>query len=264
MAVDAANVDVSYAEQDLANANLVSPIAGTVASISVQPGSSVSPANGAASASDASIVVLGPGSFVVSTSVDVSDAQSVSVGQEALVTPDSTNDPLPGTVTSIGLVGTTSDTSTTYPVTIALNRSEGLQLTSGAGAEVAFVTKHVTNVTTVPSSAVRTVGTLHLVTRYENGKVSTVRVTVGVVGDVLTQIESGVSRGQKLVLADLSEPLPGSNTSSTGTTGRTIGGGAFGGLGGGGGGLGGGAGGFGGGGFGGGGFGGGGQVSTKG
>ena len=230
IAVDSANLGVSYAEQDLGNAKLVSPISGTIASISVQPGSAVSAASGTPSASDAAIVVLGPGSFIVSTSVDVSNVHSVTVGQTAVVTPDSTNDPLQGTVTSIGLVGTTSDDSTTYPVTIALSNSEGLQLTSGAEAEVAFVTKHVTNVTTVPSSAVRAIGTIHVVTRYENGKASTVRVTVGVVGDVLTQIQSGVSPGQKLVLADLNEALPGSNTSSTGTT-RTFGGGGFGGAG---------------------------------
>lgn len=230
VAVDADNIAVSYAEQDLADANLVSPISGTVASISVQPGSAVSPANGTASASDAAIVVLGLGSFVVGTSVDVSDVPSVTVGQAAVVTPDSTNDPLQGKVTSIGLVGTSSDGSTSYPVTIALNSSNGLQLTSGAEAEVAFVTKHVTNVTTVPSSAVRTIGTIHLLTRYENGKASTVRVTVGVVGDLLTQIQTGVSPGQKIVLADFNEALPGSNTSSTGTTGRTFGGGGFGGA----------------------------------
>ncbi|MGB7051776.1 MAG: HlyD family efflux transporter periplasmic adaptor subunit [Acidimicrobiales bacterium] len=263
LAVDADNLAVSYAEQDVHDASLVSPISGTVASISVQPGSAVSPANGTPSASDAAIVVLGPGSFVVSTSVDVSDVPSVTVGQAAVVTPDSTNDPLQGKVTSIGLVGTSSDGSTSYPVTIDLNSSNGLQLTSGAEAEVAFVTKHVTNVTTVPSSAVRTIGTIHLLTRYENGKASTVRVTVGVVGDLLTQIQSGVSPGQKIVLADLNEALPGSNTSSTGTTGRTLGGGGFGGASGLGGGGFGGAGGLGGGGFGGGGFSGG-AVGAKG
>ncbi len=188
IAVDSANLGVSYAEQDLGNAKLVSPISGTIASISVQPGSAVSAASGTPSASDAAIVVLGPGSFIVSTSVDVSNVHSVTVGQTAVVTPDSTNDPLQGTVTSIGLVGTTSDDSTTYPVTIALQQLGGTTAHLGSRGRSGVRHQARDRRDDRPSSAVRAIGTIHVVTRYENGKASTVRVTVGVVGDVLTQI----------------------------------------------------------------------------
>ena len=74
-------------------------------------------------------------------------------------------------------------------------------------------------------------------------------IKVGMVGDTYTQVLSGLTPGQSVVLADYAEPVPSSNTSTLGG----FGGGGFGGGGFGGGG-------FGGGGFGGGGFGGGGAF----
>ena len=41
-----------------------------------------------------------------------------------------------------------------------------------------------------------------------NGKPVQTRVTVGAVGSERTQILSGLSAGQQVVLADLAEPLP--------------------------------------------------------
>jgi HlyD family secretion protein len=60
-------------------------------------------------------------------------------------------------------------------------------------------------------------------------KQSTVRVTIGLAGANLTQIKSGLQAGQKVVVADLSQPLPGSASTTTTTTGRP-GGGAAGGA----------------------------------
>jgi hypothetical protein len=60
-------------------------------------------------------------------------------------------------------------------------------------------------------------------------------------GANLTQIKSGLQAGQKVVVADLSQPLPGSASSTTTTTGRPGGGAAGGAAAGGGGAAGGGA-----------------------
>ena len=217
--IDLANADLSAVQQDLADADLVSPITGTVASISVHPGSSVSSGSSAGPASDAAIVVLGPGSFVVTTEVDVSEISEVTVGQQATITPDTTNRPLAGTVTSIGLVGTTSSGSTTYPVDLSIADGNGLQVLSGSDAAVGIVTKQAAHVITVPSSAVRTIGTNHLVNRYANGNISTARATEGIVGDVLTEITAGITRGSQVVLANLDEAIPGLSTTSTARTG---------------------------------------------
>jgi hypothetical protein len=205
--------------------------------VSVAPGTAVTAGSNVGPSSGAAIVILGPGSFVVTTNIPVSNIANVQVGQKATVTPDSTTKTIAGTVTSIGLVASTAATATSYPVTLSMGSTGALQLTSGAAANVSIITKGVTGVATVPSSAVQTVGTTHFVTEYVNGTISRVRVTLGTVGDILTQVTGGVKPGATIVLANLNLPIPASSATTTGRTGLGgaggVGGGGLGGAGGG-------------------------------
>ncbi len=208
-----------------------------MASVSIATGDSVT----AGSSTSPEIVVIGSGtSYDVSTTIPVADIGQISVGQQAVITPDSTNEVEHGQVSSIGVLATTGTSTTTYPVTVSLDSSDLGQL-SGADASVSIVVKKSVDVTTVPSSAVRTVGTIHLVTVVNGNTPKEVRVTLGTVGAILTQVKSGVSPGDTVSLADLAEPLPSTSTNTTRIGGALGGAGGFGG-------------GFGGGGFGGGGF----------
>jgi multidrug efflux pump subunit AcrA (membrane-fusion protein) len=238
LALDQADIDVAQAgldgaQQSLADANLVSTMSGTVGEVTLAVGSSVSAGS---STTTGQIVILGSGSsYQVVTTVPVAKIDQVAVGQQALVTPDSSGTAVPGTVTGIGVLATTSSTSTTYPVTVDLE-SSSLGLFSGGEAGVSIVTSRASG-TTVPTSAVRTQGTTHLVTVVDGSTTKAVRVTVGTVGAVLTQIKSGVSPGQQVSIANLAQPVPPSSTTSTrlglaglgGVTGRA---GGFGGAGG--------------------------------
>jgi HlyD family secretion protein len=248
LAVDQASIDTAQAslddaEQALAGANLVSTIGGTVASVSLVDGESVTAGS---STTPAQVVIVGAGSsYDLTTEVPVADIGKVAVGQRAEITPDATNSVVTGHVSSVGVLATTGTSSTTYPVTISLNAA-GLGHLSGADADVAIVTQTSVGVMTVPSSAVRTEGTIHLVTVLKNGTTPTpVRVTLGTVGDVLTQVTAGLTKGESVSLATLDEPLPSTSTDTTRaglgglTGGRTFGGAGFGGGGFGGGGFGG-------------------------
>ena len=53
----------------------------------------------------------------------------------------------------------------------------------------------------------RTAGSVHLVTVVTDDTTKTVRVTLGAVGDVLTQITSGVKPGDVVAMADLQQPI---------------------------------------------------------
>jgi multidrug efflux pump subunit AcrA (membrane-fusion protein) len=219
LALDQANIDVAQAgldstQQALASANLVSTISGTVGAVTLAVGSAVSA--GSASAGG-QVVVLGSGaSYDVVATVPVTAISKVAIGQQAFVTPDSSNSAVPGTVTGIGVLATSGSTSTTYPVTVSME-SSSLGLSSGGEAGVGIVTGKAVGVTTVPTSAVQTVGTTHFVTVVDGTATKQVKVTTGTAGAVLTQIESGVSPGQQVSLATIAQPVPSSSTTSTRT-----------------------------------------------
>ena len=73
----------------------------------------------------------------------------------------------------------------------------------------------VDGVLTVPSSAIKTVGSQSSVQVLTNGVPTTTAVTVGAIGNDLTQILSGVTAGQQVVIADLSASLPTATTTAS-------------------------------------------------
>ncbi len=211
-AIDTAQAELTDAQRALEGVDLVSTISGTVALVSIAAGDQVTVGTGA---SPAEVVVIGPGSsYQLVAQVPVADIARVAVGQPATVTPDATGSRLPGTVTSIGVLPLSGSTGTTYPVTVSLT-SSGLGPFSGADAAATIVVGRSDDVTAVPTSAVRTAGAAHLVTVVTGDTTKVVRVTLGTVGAVLTQVTSGVKPGEDVVLADLQRPIP---TAPTGVT----------------------------------------------
>jgi HlyD family secretion protein len=208
-AVDAAEADVAVAEQAVSQARVVSPISGTVQEVSLAVGDSVS-----AGDTETRIVVVGDGGYEVSTTVTVDDLPDVEVGQEATITPDGSEDAVIGEVVSIGVGGSTSGSSTTYPVVIGLSKASD-DLHNGASADLVIVTDSAGDALAVPTSAVTTEDDRSTVTVLEDGKTSQVDVKLGVVGDEWTEITDGLKAGQTVVLADLDEPLPSSATDSS-------------------------------------------------
>jgi HlyD family secretion protein len=222
--IDADDATLSEAQQALDQATLVSPIAGTVSSVTITPGQSVT-AGSATSASTAEIVVQGPQSYEVATTVSTTNVNEVKVGESATVSPDGASS-MTGTVTNVGLL---SSSASTYPVTVSLN-SGNQQLFNGSEADVSIVVSQANNTLTVPTSAVHLLGSFAFVTELANGKVSSVRVDLGAVGPALTQVTSGIHAGATVVLANPAEPLPSTASSTTGRAVTALtGGGGFGG-----------------------------------
>jgi hypothetical protein len=87
-------------------------------------------------------------------------------------------------------------------------------LFNGAGASVSITVGQVDGVLTVPSSAVKTVGSQSSVQVLTNGVPTTTAVTLGAIGNDLTQIVSGITAGQQVVIADLSAALPTATTTA--------------------------------------------------
>jgi HlyD family secretion protein len=205
-AIDAAKAQLAEAQQSHDQAQLRSPIDGTVGSMTISAGQSVQGNSGTPQ-----IVVIGPGSHQVSTSVSDTNVTAVQVGDAATVTPSGSSAPLSGQVVSVGLLASSGTSgSAGYPVTIGLTGNDQ-QLFAGQSASVSIMLAHVSSALTVPSSAVHTVGANHSVTVLRNGTASNVRVTVGAIGPTRTQVLSGLNPGDQVVLAELSQPLPTTN-----------------------------------------------------
>ena len=199
---DAAAAQVTVAQANLANARVISPIDGTVVTVSVTPGAS-------AAAGGTAFVIAGLDSYQVVTTVAVADLPDLRIGQRASVQPDGMSRPLSGSVALIGLVRASSGSPATYSVTIGLTgRPAGLH--AGGYANVTVITAQGSGVG-VPTSAVHGSGRSATVTVYAGGKTKVTRVTVGTRGPVMTRITSGLTIGQQVVLADLSKSLPTNN-----------------------------------------------------
>jgi HlyD family secretion protein len=214
------------AHQNLAAATLVAPIAGTIAQVNITPGQQVTGSQG--SSASASFVIEGPGGQEATTTVSSTNVGQVRVGQSATVTLDGSATSIKGEVVAIGVLNSTSATGTaSYPVTIGLPGGAPT-LFAGSDAQVAITLARVGNAVAVPTSAVQSIGVITFVTVLQAGKAARVRVTVGATGPELTQVSSGLTVGEQVILADMSTPLP-TNTNPFAARGLTTGGGGFGG-----------------------------------
>jgi macrolide-specific efflux system membrane fusion protein len=230
--VTTAQTNLTTAQTNLSDANLTSTIAGTVASVSLAVGDEVtgsgtssssgasasgtsgsgSAASGGAStaastassssstssSSSAQITVISTDSYTVSTTVDDTQVGQVKVGDQAVITPENSTTAVYGTVTSVGLVASSSSTVATFPVTIAITGSP-TGLYAGSTATVSIVTKEIVNAVQVPTAAISYSNGQSTVTAVVNGSHVVKSVTTGQVSSGDTQITSGLSSGDKVV-----------------------------------------------------------------
>ncbi len=218
-AIDAAQAAVDLAARDLTLVDLTAPVAGTVGAVSIAAGDQV-----AASSTTAVITVLGTDGYVVDLTVPVGSIDLLAVGQRATVQVASSAEPLAGAVSSIGVLNVSDTSSPEYAVVVALEPTAA-RLFDGSAAQVTIAVAGTGQVLTVPTSAVRVEGRTSTVRVLEGDEVTEVEVERGAVGTELTEIVSGLSEGQRVVLADRSEPLDtGSSSSSSGLSSLTSGG----------------------------------------
>lgn len=210
--VDAAALQVEVAEQALAQATIVSPIAGKVTAVNIAAGADVT-----GDSDTETIIIEGSGGYEATLMVSINDIDEIELGQSATLILDGSTEPVSGEVVQISAVPAESNT-TTYQVTVGLD-DQSSALRNGNIGDVGIVTGTAQSVMAVLTSAVSLEGTNHTVAVVnDDGTVTTVNVGIGVVGETWTEIVSGnLTVGQEVLLADLDEPLPGSATEVTQT-----------------------------------------------
>lgn len=225
---------VAGAQRNVDNTILRAPVAGTISVINgavgeyVQPSTGTSalapgvhapipglngvtsstsstlgnPATGAQRPGGTQFIVLdNVNSFRVVVPFEESDAAKVAPNQKVNVTFDAIPDlTRTGTVLSVAPSGADISSVINYYVTVVLNETDP-RLKDGQTAQVRVVTNQVDNVLTVPNSAVRRRGEQTTVTVVDpNGTQEQVNFQAGLVGDTRTQVISGLSEGQQVVL----------------------------------------------------------------
>lgn len=235
--VTSARASLTSAQQDLKDAVLRSPIKGTVASVDISVGDTVGSSSGSSSGSGSSsssttttttstssIVVIATSKWKVEGTVGAADLSNLKAGQKVSVTTDASTETLSGKVASVGIVAssTSDDGTATFPVVVNLTGTHK-DLYSGTTATAVITTGSYSDVLTVPTAAIRTEGENTVVTKVTDGSNETTTVEVGQVFGNATEITSGLSAGDS-VLITMTAPS-GSSTSTSDSGGFGMGGG---------------------------------------
>jgi hypothetical protein len=165
----------------------------------------------------------------ITADVSETDIDSIKVGQSATVTLNAGTDATLGAkVSTISPTSTTVSNVVEYAVTLDLTGAAPSGVRPGQSASILITTGQASDTLYVPSSAVSTVGSASYVTVVEAGKDVPTKVTTGVVGTTDTEIKSGLTQGQTILLTISAGT--GSSTTGRGFGGIGTGGGGFGGA----------------------------------
>ena len=247
-ALDQAQLTVNEAQKALDATTLKAPVAGKVTALNFVVGQKVGGGGTAASSastastssasgsgsSKAFATLVDPTTMVAAVSWPESDAAKISVGQAATITVASLGSPVTGTVTALDTTSTVVSNVVTYAGTVTLDEVPA-GLKSGMTATVGVVTASKSGVIAIPSAAITTKGGTSTVNVSQNGQSTSRTVTIGLKGDGTTEITSGLSAGDQVVMSvgtvsATASSSSGSTSSRTGTgLGSVTGGGAAGG-----------------------------------
>lgn len=206
--VTQAKLAVDEAEDGVAGTVLKAPMAGTVTAVNGTVGAA------ATSSQDSSgfVEIADLTKLEVSASVAEADATKLKTGQAATVIwnalPDAT---ATAKVAAIDPNATTENNVVTYGVLFSLTDLPD-NVKAGQSVEVSVTVGQVENAVYVNSAAVTSAGNRHTVTVLENGQQSTRTVEIGLEGDQATEITSGVTVGEQVVVRTSS----GTTNSNTG------------------------------------------------
>ena len=196
-----AEISMQNLQDAMNNYTITAPISGTIIEKDAKVGDAVK-------AGDTLCIVYDLSYLEMRINVDELQISSISVGQKVQITADAVPDKTyVGTVTRVSMKGTSNGGTTTYPVTIRIDDTEGLRPGMNANAEI--VVAEANNALVVPNAAVVR-GSYVLVTKDSPSAANAdtameapegfvyVPVKTGVSDDDYTQIVSGIQEGDTI------------------------------------------------------------------
>lgn len=196
-----AEISMQNLQDAMNNYTITAPISGTIIEKDAKVGDAVK-------AGDTLCIVYDLSYLEMRINVDELQISSISVGQKVQITADAVPDKTyVGTVTRVSMKGTSNGGTTTYPVTIRIDDTDGLRPGMNANAEI--VVAEASNALVVPNAAVVR-GSYVLVTKDSPSAANAdtameapegfvyVPVKTGVSDDDYTQIVSGIQEGDTI------------------------------------------------------------------
>jgi multidrug efflux pump subunit AcrA (membrane-fusion protein) len=183
-------------------------------------GTSTGTSTSSSSSSSGDFVVVGMKTWQASASVDDTEVGLIAKGDQAQLTTTNVTGTVFGTVSSVSVLSSSSSGSASYPVVIAVTGSPA-GLHDGAPATITIVYKQVSNVLTVPTTAIHRAAGGSYVLISKSGKQVHQTVTTGVSSGGTTQITSGLRSGQQVYVQVVTRTGTGTSGSTTQRQGRT-------------------------------------------
>ena len=179
-----AELSMQSTQDAMNNYTITSPINGTIIEKSAKAGDALSAGSDLCTIYDLSYLEM-------TINVDELQVSSLSVGQTVQVTADAVQDrTYEGVVTRVSMKGDTSGGTTTYPVTVRIDETDGLRPGMNANAEI--VVAQAKNALAVPNAAVVR-GSYVLVTQDSPSAVNADPDMVAPDGFVYVKVKLGVS-----------------------------------------------------------------------
>jgi multidrug efflux pump subunit AcrA (membrane-fusion protein) len=244
--ITVAQGQVTAATTDLTGATLTAPFAGTVTSVGYAVGQQVGSSSGSSGATGSSgssggtgtgsgtgqgsgstsdstaatssaIHLVSTGSYEIQASVDATDIARIKAGNQAIITVGDSTQTVFGTVSSVGIVATTTSGVASFPVVVAVTGSP-TDVYPGATASLQIVYKQLSDVLLVPTLAISRSNGAATVLVQNGDKQERRTIQTGTSSGAQTQVTGGLTDGEQVLVA---VPTGAGNGGTGGTTGRT-------------------------------------------
>ena len=182
--LQSAQISMENMQDTMSNYTITAPISGTIIEKDAKQGDAMT--------SGTTLCIIYDLSYLeMQINVDELQISSLSVGQKVQITADAVQSKTYiGTVTRVSMKGTASGGTTTYPVTIQLDDTDGLRPGMNANAEI--VVAEANNVLTVPNAAIVR-GNYVLVTKDSPSAANADETMEAPDGYVYVPVQTGVS-----------------------------------------------------------------------